>query len=141
MARKADFSNEEWEQLQRGAAGAVLLVSTSDPGLFETFKEARAAARHFSEARDRNTSDLVGELAQQPSVGFGLGMSPQELETETLDTLRGAAATLRAKAPDELDAYRTFVLDVARSVAEAAEDVAAAETGAIAKIRAALDAA
>ena len=141
MPRKDDFTEQEWEQLQRGAAGAVLLVSTSDPGLFETFKEARAAARQFSEARDRNTSELVRELGEQPPMGFGLGMSPQELETETLEALRGAAATLRAKAPDELDAYRTFVLDVARSVAEAAEDVAAAETGAIDKIRSALDAA
>lgn len=139
MAGRSDFSAEEWEQLQRGAAGTVLLVSISDPGLFETFKEARAATRELSEARERNTSELVRELAEQPPVGFGLGMSPQELETETLAALRGAAAALRAKAPDELDAYRRFVLDVAESVAEAAEDVAAAETGAIAKIRAALN--
>ena len=139
MAGKADFTEDEWTQLQRGAAGAALLVSISDPGFFETFKEAGAAGRHFSEARDRNTSQLVRELAQTPTVGFGLGTRPQELETETLETLRAAAATLRAKAPDELAAYRTFVLDVAQSVAEAAEDVAAGETGAIDKVRAALD--
>ena len=46
--------------------------------------------------------------------------------------------TLQAKAPDELDAYRTFVLALAHSVAAAAPGGDAAEGGAIAKIEAAL---
>jgi len=47
LASKRDFSADEWMQLQHGLAGTVLLVSVSDPGLFDTFKEAGAAAKHL----------------------------------------------------------------------------------------------
>jgi len=43
-----------------------------------------------------------------------------------------------AKAPNEVEAYRTFVLDLARSVAAAAPGGDEAEADAIAKIEAAL---
>jgi len=109
-----------------------------DPGFFETFKEAGAAARHLKAARGESTSELVRELAEAPASGFGLGMTPPQVEAETLDALRAGAAALQAKAPDEAPAYRQFVEDVARSVAAAAEDVGAAETSAIEKIESAL---
>ncbi len=138
MAGKADFTQEEWTQLQHGVAGTTLLVSISDPGFFDTFKEAGAAGRHLAEARRGNESELIRDLAASPAMGFGLGKKPEELEAETLEALRSSASTLETKAPDEADAYRRFVLDVAKSVAEASGDVAAGETGAIAKIQAAL---
>ena len=37
MAGKQDFTEEEWEQLRKGATGAGLLVSGSDPGFLNTF--------------------------------------------------------------------------------------------------------
>lgn len=139
MARKSDFTEQEWQQLQKGALGAGLLVSTSDPGFLETFKEAGAVGRHFAEARKSGSSELVRELAQSPpGMQFGLGTSPAELEGETLEALRAAASTLRAKAADELSSYRQFVIEVAESVAQAAEGVDPRETGAIDKITSAL---
>jgi hypothetical protein len=45
---------------------------------------------------------------------------------------------LTTKAPDELEAYRSFVLDLARSVAAAAPGGETAESATIAKIEAAL---
>jgi tellurite resistance protein len=47
-------------------------------------------------------------------------------------------AVLGAKAPDELDAYRRLVLDVATAAAEAKGGVKDEETAAIAKITQAL---
>ena len=138
MAGKADFTEQEWEQLQRGALGAGMLVSISDPGFLETFKEAGAVGRHFAEAKKAGGTGLIGELAQSPPSGFGFGMRPQQLEEETLEALRGAAAALGAKAPDERPAYREFVLGVAESVANAADGVDPNETGAMDKIRSAL---
>jgi hypothetical protein len=138
VAGKQDFTEEEWEQLQKGVTGAVLLVSVSDPGFFETFKEAGAAARHLREARRESSSEFVRELAEDPARGFGMGMTPEQVEAETLDALRAAASTLRAKAPDEAPAFQQFVEGAAQSVAAAAEDVGAAETSAIEKIRSAL---
>jgi len=138
MASKGDFSADEWMQLQHGLAGTVLLVSVSDPGLFDTFKEAGAAAKHYADARRNNTSELVRELSGDPGFGFGLGKNPQQLETETLSALRAAASMLKEKAPDEADAYKQFVLEVAESVAEAAKGTSAAESAEIEKIRSAL---
>jgi hypothetical protein len=137
MASKNDFTAQEWEQLQKGVMGSALLVSISDPGLFDTFKEAGTAARHLAGGRE-SQSQLVKDLAQERPAGFGLTARAQEVEQETLDALRGASAALKAKAPDEADAYRQFVLDVARSVAEAADGVDPKETGVIDKIEAAL---
>jgi hypothetical protein len=125
MASKKDFAADEWTQLQHGLAGTVLLVSVSDPGLFDTFKEAGVAAKHYADARRNNTSELVRELSGEPGMGFGLGKKPQELETETLSA-------------DEADAYKQFVLEVAQSVAEAAKGTSAAESAEIEKIRSAL---
>jgi hypothetical protein len=139
MANKKDFAANEWAQLQHGLAGTVLLVSVSDPGLFDTFKEAGAAAKHYKDARSNNASELVRDLSADPGMGFGLGKNPQQLETETLSALRAAATVLKEKAPDDADAYRQFVLEVAKSVADAAKGTSAAESAEIEKIPGALD--
>ena len=46
--------------------------------------------------------------------------------------------TLKAKAPDDAQAYRHFVLDAAKSVGESAKETSASESAAIQKIDAAL---
>jgi hypothetical protein len=139
MAGKGDFTEQEWEALKKGVTGAGLLVSVSDRGFFDTFKEAGVLARHLSDAREGHDSDLVRELSHVKGSGFGLTDKPDEVEKETLETLRSVVSTLKAKAPDEVDAYRSFVLGVAESVAAAAKGVSPGETQAIEKIRAALD--
>jgi hypothetical protein len=140
MAGKTDFTEQEWETMQKGVTGAGMLVSVADRSFFDTFKEVGALSKHLSEARSKSTSPLVRELAEVRGTGFGLTTSPQEVEEETLEALRSAMSTLQAKAPDEDQAYRDFVLDVAQSVAEAAKDVGTTESGAVDKIKAALQA-
>jgi hypothetical protein len=138
MAGKSDFTEQEWEALQKGVTGSGLMVAAADRGFFDTFKEMGALAQHLSEAREKSASPLVKELAAVRGTGFGFTSSPQEVETETTQALSSATSTLQAKAPDELQAYGDFVLDVAQSVATAAKDVSAAETDAIDKIKTAL---
>jgi hypothetical protein len=132
------FSESEIETLHKGAMGAGLLVSVSDRGFFDTFKAAGALAKHVAAARGSSESAVVKEVAARRSTGFGVTTSPAEIESGTLDALRSSVALLEAKAPDELDAYRSFVLDLARSVAAAAPGGDQAEAGTIAKIEAAL---
>jgi hypothetical protein len=139
MAGKADFTEEEWDTLQKGVTGAGLLVSVSDKGFFDTFKEAGALAKHLAEAREGHDSQLVRELGVTKTSGFGLTASPSEVTTETLEALGSAVTTLREKAPDEVDAYRSLVLGVAESVGAAAKGVGPTEREAIDRIRAALD--
>jgi hypothetical protein len=138
MAGKSDFTEQEWETLQKGVTGAGLMVTVADRGFFDTFKETGALAEHLSDARKENASTLIRELAEVRGTGFGMTDSPAEVEEETVAALRSAVGTLQAKAPDEVQAYRDFVLGVAQSVAAAAKDVGASETAAIEKIRVAL---
>ena len=139
MATKTDFTEDEWQTLEKGVFGAGMLVSVADRGFFDTFKEAGAIAKHLRDARERSESQLVRELGEMKGRGgFGMTDSPQEVETETLEALGSAMATLRAKAPDEAAAYRDFVVGVAESVAQAAKDVGAGESDAIEKLRGAL---
>jgi hypothetical protein len=138
MATKADFTAQEWESLQRGVTGAGLLVSLSDRSFFDTFKEAGALGKHIAQAKQSNPSELVRELADIHGTGFGLTSSPDAVETETLTALQSAKTTLEAKAPDELESYRQFVVEVAQSVADAAGGGETAEGGAIEKISSAI---
>jgi hypothetical protein len=137
MTSKADFTEEEWETLQKGATGAGLLVSVSDRSFFDSFKEAGSLAKHLAGGRS-GESELVRELAGERGSGFGVRSSSEEIETETVEALRGAVSTLEAKAPDEVEAYKAFVLEVAEAVGKAAGGGDTAEAATVEKIRAAL---
>ena len=137
MAGKSDFTEQEWEQLRKGATGAGLLVSASDRSFFDTFKEAKSLASYLKGSRD-DDSQLVRELASEGGTGFGVIASPKEVEGGTTESLRAAVETLRAKAPDELENYRAFVLELAETVAKSAGGGDTAEAATVEKIRAAL---
>ncbi len=138
MAKKSDFTEQEWEALQKGVTGAGLLVSLSDRGFFDTFKEAGALGKHVAQAKQNNSSELVRELADVHGSGFGVTSSPEKVEQETIQALQTAKTALESKAPDEVDAYRQFVLDIAQSVAEAASGGETSEAGAVEKVRSAV---
>ena len=138
MAGRSDFTEAEWDTLTKGVTGAGLLVAVSDRGFFDTFKEAGALAKHLAQARQASGSELVRELGETRATGFGMGSSPAEMERETLEALRSSVATLEAKAPEEVEPYRDFVLQLARSVSDAAGGGEAAEGGVVERIRSAL---
>lgn len=137
MAGKSDFTEAEWEKLRKGATGAGLLVSASDRGFFDSFKEASSLAKHLTGSRD-DDSQLVRELASERGTGFGLVASPSEVEQGALEALRDSVATLREKAPEDVESYRAFVLELAESVGKAAGGGEEAESATVEKIRAAL---
>ena len=138
MAKKADFTEQEWTALQKGVVGAGLLVSLSDRSFFDTFKEAGALGKHVAQAKQSNSSELIRELADVHGTGFGLTSSPDKVEAETVTALQSAKTALESKAPEELDPYRQFVLEVAQSVSDAAGGGETAENQAIEKVRSAI---
>jgi len=138
MATKDDFTEEEWETLQKGVTGAGFWMTIADRGFFDTFKESSAMAKHLAGARQNSESTLVRDLGETKGTGFGWRSSPEEIAGETTAALQDAQQILEAKAPDELPAYRAFVLEVADSVGKAAEGGEAAEAGTLDQIRAAL---
>ena len=130
----------EIETLRKGATGAGLMVTVSDKSFFDTFKEAGAMAKHLAAAKQGSDSELVRQVAEGRGTGFGMTDSPGEVETKTLEALNSSAELLRSKAPDELASYRSFVIDLARSVSSAAGGGDEAEAATIAKIEGALGA-
>jgi tellurite resistance protein len=139
MAGKADFTEEEWKELQQGVTGAGILVSTAHRDFTDAFGEASTVAKQLAEHHE-SESQLVRELSETRGTGFGLVASPKEVVEGTINALGAASEALAAKAPDELDAYRGLVLDVATAVAEAKGGVKDEEQAAIERIEAALGA-
>ena len=138
MATKTDFSEQEWETLQKGVTGAGFLMAVSDRSFFDSFKEAGALTRHLADARQGGSSDLVRELGETRGTGFGLTASPEEIESETMTALRTATQTLETKAPDEVEPYKSFVLEVAEAVGKSAGGGDVPEAASLEKIRGAL---
>ena len=139
MATRSDFTDDEWEAMQNGVTGAGALVSVSDRDFTDTFGEASALAKALAAYREQSDSVVIRELAKARGAGFGLTDSPQEMEAKTLAALQSALATLAAKAPDETEHYRQFVLAVANAVAEAKGGLSDQEAEALGKIKVALD--
>ena len=140
MATKTDFTEAEWSALAKGVTGAGMLVSLSDRDLSDTFGEAGALAKYMAGQQVASSSELVRELAKTHGTGFGLTASPEKVRGETIDALHASAATLAAKAPDELEPYRGLVLGLAQAVAEAKGGVVPVETTTIDALREALGA-
>jgi tellurite resistance protein len=137
MAGKDDFTEDEWKDLQQGVTGAGLLVSAAHRDFTDSFGEASTVAKQLAAHRE-SASQLVRELSGTRGTGFGLVASPKEVVDETIDALGASVALLGAKAPDELEAYRGLVLDVATAVAEAKGGVKDEERAAIERITSAL---
>jgi tellurite resistance protein len=139
MATRSDFTDNEWEAMQKGVTGAGALVSVSDRDFTDTFGEASALAKALAAYREQGDSEVIRALANARGAGFGLTDSPQEIEAKTIAALQSALETLAAKAPDETERYRQFVLGVANAVAEAKGGLSDEEAQTLGRIKGALD--
>jgi hypothetical protein len=137
VAGKADFTEEEWEQLRKGATGAGLLVSVSDRSFLDSLKEASSFAKYLLGSRESD-SQLVRELASEHGTGFGAVATPSEVDAAADEALHAAVASLRGKAPDLVENYRAFVLELAEAVGRAAMGGDEAEAAALERVKAAL---
>lgn len=137
MAGKADFTEQEWDELQQGVTGAGMLVSAAHRDFTDSFGEASSIAKQLA-AHRQSESQLIRDLSSTRGTGFGLIASSDEVTEGTIKALEGAVAVLHEKAPDELGAYRHLVLDVATAATEAKGGVRDEETAAIERIKRAL---
>jgi hypothetical protein len=138
MATQADFTEQEWETMQRGLTGAGLLVSLSDRDFTDSFGEAKALSKFLAQKQKESDDPFVRAITHVHGTGFGLGTNPQELETETLAALRESVATLKAKAPGELVPYGELVITLCSVVAAAKGGVSETEQATIDKIHEAI---
>ncbi len=131
MTVKDDFTESEWVKLYRAPIVAGLGVSLADPGgPIEISKEAMAAIR--SAAAPTTGQGLVVDLAKGLSVVLEERQNPvADLKPQSgtdpremiLEELREAIRIITEKATsEEATDYRTWVLESARSAADAAKE-------------------
>lgn len=121
MTRKADFNAEEWSTVVDGPLYAGMRVIGAERG--GTIRETLAMSRVYQEARQgHGESELLDELVKSPpSIDQErVREAGGNLSGLTTQALRNAMSILEAKAtPDEVDAYKTFVMTVAQAAAGA----------------------
>jgi hypothetical protein len=121
MTSKADFNAEEWSTVVEGPLYAGMRVVSADRG--GTLRESLALGRVYREARaGHGESELLDELIKSPpsidpdrvrEAGGDIGAVASE-------RLREAIGILEAKAtPEDVDAYKRFVMTAAQAVASA----------------------
>ena len=140
MATKADFTLEEWQTLRYAMVDTLTYLSVVQPGFIDMLREAGSVGLFIAEETKSGANQLTRDLALDvhDSRDRDLTANPANIETPTLERLAAAARLLTEKAPEDLGAFRTFILGIAETVAEAAGGVSPAEMHAIEKVRAAL---
>lgn len=129
----AEFTDDEKSTMRNAAFGAVFLVSSADPGIFDMIKESFAASKSFSQASGDLQNVFKGmAMPKMPKA------SREQLESEILSELSSSMATLQAKSPGDADAFRNLVLDACNGAADAAGGVSTKETDAMSKVKMAL---
>jgi hypothetical protein len=121
MTRKADFNAEEWSTVVAGPLYAGMRVISADRG--GTLRETLALSRAYQQAREgHGESEFLDELIKSPP-----SIDPDRVREAggniaavASERLREAMGILEAKAtPEEIDAYKRFVMTVAQAVASA----------------------
>ena len=119
MTTKAEFTEQEWEQVLSGPPMAGIIVAMADGG--GMVRETFAISKAYGEARKQHgKSELLDEIVTaKPERDHTRFHSYDELKRHGEQLLREAVATLAGKATaDEVEDYRQFVLTLARRVAE-----------------------
>ena len=140
MATKADFTEAEWQTLEWAISDTMTYLSLADPGVWDTFKEAKGAAKYMAEVKNTGENALVGELAGAWTMKRDKEVSGTivDISGEVIERVSEAVELLSGKAPEDVDAFKAFIIGVAKATAEAAHDIGPTEADAIAKLEAAL---
>jgi hypothetical protein len=140
MATKADLTEAEWHTLQWAVTDTMAYLSMADPGFWEMFKEASGAARYIAGIRASGENELVRQLAADIKTKRDKAVSanPADVSGEVIGRVSEAVKIVAGKAPEDLDAFKGFIIGVAKATAEAAKGTGPTEAAAIAKLEAAL---
>jgi hypothetical protein len=140
VATKADFTADEWQALQWAVADTMTYLTMADPGFWDMFKEANAAAHYIAGTRQTSESALVRELAGEikPRRDKEVTGDPTDMSGEVVDRVTEAVKIVSSKAPEDVEAFKAFIIGVAKATAEAAKGTGPTEAQAISKLEAAL---
>lgn len=131
MTSRQDFTEEEWARLRRAPLIAGLAISIADPGgPIEVTKETMASLRAATTPPSQEellvavSQDLtkMAQAKQSPMGDFKVDKGVLAGQ-QVLDELRGVNELLEAKAtPEEAEAFRRWLIAVAKAAADAAKE-------------------
>lgn len=129
---KTDFAPVEWRKVIQAPLLAGYAVSAADPsGFIGLLQEAFAAMRAVSQARAQAGDELIRTVCEALGGSSGRaearegvrsiiqGAGLDEIKQRSLDGLRQTAAIIDAKAGEHAAPFKSWLVDVARQVAEA----------------------
>ena len=127
MTSKQDFTDQEWARIRRAPLVAGVAISLADPGgPIEVARESMATLR--SSTLPPSQEELLAAVAldvqalaqhKQNPLGDFKPRSGQQV----LEELRGVNEIVTAKAtPEEVEAFRRWLVAAAQSAADAAKE-------------------
>ncbi|PPD44980.1 MAG: hypothetical protein CTY15_05525 [Methylocystis sp.] len=132
MAGKSAFSPSEWKKVAQAPLLAGFAVSAADPsGFLGLLQEAFAEMRALSHARGAGGGELIRVVAGELLTSSGRadaregvrtitqGATLDEIKTRSLAALEEIGSVVEAKAPGEAHEFKVWLIEIARSVAEA----------------------
>jgi hypothetical protein len=126
------LTEDEQKTVRSAALRAGAFVAQAEPGFLDTFKESFAASKAVRAASPEVQKLVTGGFPEMPSGGR------DDVDARTLDLLKQAVSILTQKAPQLVEEYKQVVLQSAKDVAAAAEDMSEKETQAVGEIERAL---
>jgi hypothetical protein len=140
MSSKELFTDDEWHVLQWAVTDTMSYLAVADHGFWDTFKEASAAAKFMAHAKADATSPLIHELAGDIKMGRDkqVAHDMSDMAGEVSKRVREARDLVQQKSPADVEAFKAFILGIARATAEAAHGVDEHEAAALQTLEAAL---
>jgi hypothetical protein len=136
MANKQSFTPEEWTKILVGTMLAGMAVSSADPSdLWGLIKEGSASSSAMAAAKsDAHSNELVKAVVADFETPEGrstvrdalrkqfAGAEPADLVQGSIEILREVSTVLAAKAPGDAPAFKAWLNDTSRKVAEASAE-------------------
>jgi hypothetical protein len=132
MANKQNFTPEEWSKVLESTMVAGIAVSAADPsGVWGTLKEflANSSALYASKLdsnelvkaviADLETAEGGSNIQTALRKSFADVTAPADCVQRSLDNLREVSAIVDAKAPGDAAAFKAWLCNISRQVAEA----------------------
>jgi hypothetical protein len=135
MTGKSNFTPDEWKLLLESVMAPGIAITAADPsGLWGLLKESFAGGTELAKAKtDPGANTLVravvddfgtaeGSAARDALKASFRDSKPGQIKDKCIEVLRSAAAIVDAKAPGDSAAYKGWLQQVSRHVAEAADE-------------------
>lgn len=136
MANKSNFEPQEWTKIVDGVLSAGLAVSMAEPsGLIGMVQEGFASAKNLADAKTNpNAGELLkaivadletseGRSAAKDALKVSLkGKSTADAKMACIAALKDASALVSTKAPQDAQAFKSWLLQISQHVAEASTE-------------------